>query len=210
MLYPEDGPRGALRPEQLGTDPMAAFARWFDDAEQSGEANASACCLATASPTGVPSARMVLLKANDARGFVFYTNKTSRKAREIEQTRVAALVFFWPTLDRQVRAEGNIEDVPDSLADRYFASRPRLSQLGAWASHQSREIGSRDALFARVKELDATYGDSVIPRPPHWGGYRLVPDRVEFWQGHPHRLNDRVLFRRGDSHRRWDRVVLAP
>jgi pyridoxamine 5'-phosphate oxidase len=176
------------------SDPVAAFATWFAEAK-SGEPNdPNAMTLATATADGAPSARIVLLKDYDARGFVFYTNKQSRKGGELTANPRAALLFHWKSLQRQVRIEGRIEDVTDAEADAYYASRARISRLGAWASDQSRPLPARAILEARVAEMEARYPGEVIPRPPHWSGYRLVPARFEFWQDMPFRLHDRRIY----------------
>ena len=164
--------------------------------------------LATATPDGAPSARMVLLKGHDARGFVFYTNSQSRKGEELAANPRAALLFHWKSLRRQVRTEGRIAPVDQAEADAYFASRARDSQLGAWASDQSRPLASRDLFERRFAELVARYDGRDVPRPPHWWGYRLVPDRIEFWSDRPHRLHERRLFvREGDA---WREGLLYP
>ena len=188
-------------------EPLALFERWLDEAWK-GEPNAHAMTLATATREGRPSARLVLLKGLDRRGFVFYTNLESRKSEELFANPHAALCFLWKSLNRQVRVEGPVEQVADDEADAYFASRPRDSQIGAWASDQSRPLESRVLLERRVEEFSRRFDQGTIPRPAYWSGYRVVPQRVEFWQERPSRLHDRWLFiREGD---RWRRQRLFP
>lgn len=189
-------------------DPIEQFARWFTDAVAAGLEEPNAMTLATATAAGVPSARLVLMKEFDARGFVFFTSYTSRKARELDANPRAALVFFWQPLLRQVRVVGRVERASAEESDAYFHSRPPEAQLGAWASEQSAPLTGRAALDARFVELQAEYAGQVVPRPPHWGGYRLVPDEVEFWQGRPHRLHDRLLYQRAGP--AWTITRLAP
>lgn len=199
---------GALSEEAIGHDPFELFDCWWQDALAGGLVEPNAMTLATADAAGRPSARMVLLKAYDRHGFVWYTNFESRKSRDLEVNPQAALVFWFDRLERQVRAEGRVEKVRASVADAYFASRPRSSQLGAWASPQSQPIADRAELDARQRSVEARFGDGPIPRPPHWGGFRLVPDALEFWQGGRARLHDRFRFERdGDG---WRRQRLAP
>ena len=188
-------------------EPLAPFQRWLDEGWR-GEPNAHAMTLATTAPDGRPSARVVLLKGLDARGFVFYTNLESRKSRELFANPYAALSFLWKSLNRQVRVEGPVEQVGDDEADAYFASRPRDSQIGAWASDQSRLLESRAELERRVEEFSRRFGAGTVPRPAYWSGFRVVPQRVEFWQERPFRLHDRLLFvREGEG---WRRERLFP
>jgi len=188
-------------------DPIARFLAAFERAKAIEPHDASAMTLATADARGRPSARVVLLKGADARGFTFFTNFGSRKARELDDNPFAALCVHWPASLSQVRAEGRVARVDEGEADAYFATRPRESQLGAWASRQSAPLASREELEARAREIEARYPDAV-PRPPFWGGYRLAPDRIEFWYAGPARLHDRFLYTRaGDG---WTTTRLNP
>jgi len=191
------------------TDPFARFQAWLAAAEASEPNDPNAMTLATATADGRPSARMVLLKGVDDRGFVFYTNRESRKGGELAENPHAALLFHWKSLRRQVRVEGPVEEVSAAESDSYFASRPRLSRLGAWASDQSRPLSSRAVLVGRVAELELRYKFGEIPRPPHWGGYRLVPEAFEFWQDMPYRLHDRSRLTRAAGGG-WDESRLFP
>lgn len=191
------------------TDPFALFADWYADAVAQDPVNPSAMTLATAGADGRPTARMVLLKGQDAAGFVFYTNLESDKAADLAANPYASLCFYWKPLGRQIRIDGRAEPVSDAEADAYFATRPRGSQLGAWASAQSRPLAARKELEDKVAALDAQYSDGEVPRPPHWSGYRIVPDRIEFWHERPDRLHDRQLFvRTGDGS--WTESWLNP
>jgi pyridoxamine 5'-phosphate oxidase len=162
--------------------------------------------LATATPDGRPSARLVLLRGADERGFVFHTNYASRKGQELDANPNAALCFYWPTLDEQIRIEGRVERLPAGESDAYFASRPRGSQLGAWASAQSQVLPAREALEQEYRAIEARFGDLAVPRPPFWGGFRLVPARIEFWYGRPDRLHDRVVYTLTDEGWRIERL----
>ncbi len=175
-------------------DPYLIFAEWMAEATASEINDPNAMCLATCTPEGRPSARMVLLKGQDSRGFVFYTNLESRKGRELAANPFAALCFHWKTLARSIRIEGAIEAVTDAEADAYYVSRSRGSRIGAWASSQSRELEGRWALEKAVAEYTLKFGLGEIPRPPHWSGFRLLPDRIEFWRDMPFRLHERRVF----------------
>jgi pyridoxamine 5'-phosphate oxidase len=193
--------------EMAEAEPLVPFQRWLDEAWK-GEPNAHAMTLATTTLDGRPSARVVLLKGLDARGFVFYTNLESRKSRELYANPYAALCFLWKSLNRQVRVEGVVEEVDADEADAYFASRPRDSQLGAWASDQSRPLESRAELERRVAEFSRRFGEGRVPRPIYWSGFRVVPQCIEFWQERAFRLHDRWLFiRDGEG---WRRERLFP
>jgi pyridoxamine 5'-phosphate oxidase len=189
-------------------DPFRQFHAWFAEAEAAGLYQPDAMTLATATPEGRPSARLVLLRGIDQRGFTFFTNYDSRKARELATNPWAALVLFWATLHRQVRVEGRVEVVSAAESDAYFQTRPRGSQLGAWASPQSEVIDGRGGLEQRVEELTRRFEGQPVPRPPRWGGYRVVPDTIEFWQGRENRLHDRLCYRRRPDG--WEIVRLAP
>lgn len=197
-----------LSEADAGDDPFALFHAWFDAAVSAGLPDPNAFTLATATPDGRPSARVVLLKHLDDRGFTFFTNYQSRKAGELAANPHAAMVFLWDGLERQVRVEGTAEVVTAEESDAYFRVRPVGSRLGAWASPQSRVIPSREHLERLMAEAGEAFAGGDPPRPPHWGGYRVVPAVVEFWQGRPSRLHDRVRFRRAAGG--WERERLAP
>jgi len=180
-------------------DPIVKFQAWWADAKAADPSYFDAMCLSTISAEGRPSARMVLLKSVDARGFVFFTNFESRKGRELLARPFAALTFHWSSLERQVRVEGSVTVVSNEEADSYFASRPRGSRLGAWASEQSRPLESRATLERRWAEFEGKFAGSDVPRPPHWSGFRVDPERIEFWQGQPSRLHDREVHARRDG-----------
>ena len=185
--------RARLDAEELA-DPFERFARVFSRAKSADPKDFNAMCLSTVGDDGRPSSRMVLLKEFDARGFVFYTNKQSRKAGELAANTQIALLFYWKSLGRQIRIEGRIEHVTDAEADAYYATRPRVSRLGAWASDQSRPLATRSDLERRLAEYDAKYPGEDIPRPPHWSGYRVLPAYFEFWQNMEFRLHDRTIY----------------
>jgi pyridoxamine 5'-phosphate oxidase len=175
-------------------DPYAIFAAWLAEAEAAEPNDPNAMCLATSTPDGWPSARMVLLKGLDPRGFVFFTNHESRKGEQLLANPRAALNFHWKALRRAVRVEGTVEQVTAAESDEYYVTRPRRSRIGAWASRQSSPLGSREELEAAVAEVEARYPDADVPRPPHWGGFRVLPRRIEFWRDMPFRLHDRRIF----------------
>ena len=199
-----------LREQDVNPDPIRQFLIWLDEAIAAGANEPNAMTLATANKSGTPSARMVLLKRVDTTGFAFFTNYESRKAKELDENPVAALVFYWPEVERQVRVEGKIVRTSDSDSDAYFASRPIEAQIGAWASDQSQPIESREALEARVAEVIMRFGDGNVPRPAHWGGYLLIPSRIEFWQGGSGRLHDRLEYSMDSSRSGWTLRRLAP
>jgi pyridoxamine 5'-phosphate oxidase len=181
------------------SDPLTLFAHWFEEAKAAEPNDPNAMALATATARGVPAVRMVLLKGFDARGFVFYTDRQSQKGVELAANPQAALCFHWKSLRRQIRIEGPVELATAAEADAYYASRPRDSRIGAWASQQSRPLDSRATLEARVKDFDAKFAGETVPRPPHWSGFRLRPRRFEFWHDRPFRLHDRIVFTGGDG-----------
>jgi pyridoxamine 5'-phosphate oxidase len=189
-------------------DPIAIFDAWLREAEAGEPNDPNAVALATADAGGRPSVRMVLLKGHDDRGFVFYTNRESRKAGELAENAHAALLFHWKSLRRQVRVEGPVTQVTDAESDAYFASRSRASQLGAWASDQSRPLNARATFEDRYAAIEARFAGGDVPRPPHWGGYRVSPERIELWEDRPGRLHQRRLFVRTATG--WDEGLLYP
>ncbi len=195
-------------PVNAVSDPLALFGDVFAKARASETADATALALATVSPAGHPSVRMVLLKGADQDGFVFFTNYESRKARDLQHNSAAALCFYWPSQGMQVRVEGRVSRVSAAESDAYFATRPRESQIGAWASPQSAPLASREELVRRFEEKVAAFGDGAVSRPPHWGGFRLRPDVIEFWYAGDHRLHDRIVYTRTSDG--WSTQRLAP
>lgn len=192
----------------MNDDPIATFSRWLEEATEGEPHDANAMSLATVDADGQPSVRMVLLKGHGPGGFVFYTNRESRKGEALAANPKAALLFHWKSLRRQVRIEGPVEWVDDATSDAYFASRPRDSQIGAWASDQSRPMDSRATFLARIAKYAAKYAIGDVPRPPHWGGYRVIPERIEFWIDKRSRLHERTIYTRdGDG---WRTEVIYP
>lgn len=202
----QDYDRAVLLERDAAADPFDQFARWFEEALAGEILEPNAMSLATVGPNGRPSSRTVLLKGFDAEAFVFYTNLESRKSRELRANPWAALLFWWDRLHRQVRIEGEASLVPEAEADAYYATRPYGSRIGAWASPQSRPIPDRATLENAVAELERRYPEEV-PRPPHWGGWRIRPDAFEFWQGRPSRLHDRLRYERGPGGWRIERLA---
>ena len=198
--------RAGLDRADLDPDPIVQFHEWFQKVIDADLHEPNAMILATATAEGKPSARTVLLKGYDERGFVFYTNYEGRKAKEIEANPTCALLFYWGELERQVRIEGRASRLSGEESDTYFAGRPRGSRLGAWASEQSRPVEDRGVLEERVRALEAEYEGRGIPRPPFWGGYRVEPQEIEFWQGRENRLHDRLVYRREDGAWRIERL----
>ncbi len=198
-----------LDERSVNDDPFTQFELWFEEAVRAGQIDPEAMTLATSSLERGVSARIVLLRGCDQRGFAFYTNYTSRKAQELESNRMASLVFYWSTLNRQVRIEGEVEKVDADESEAYFRSRPRGSQLAAWASPQSDIIASREELETRFAEVEKRFEDRQVPCPPFWGGYRVKPHSIEFWQGRESRLHDRIVYRRTNQDS-WTRTRLAP
>lgn len=204
-----DYARAALDEGSTASEPMAQFEIWFEEARQADLLEVNAMTLATVSSEGVPSARIVLLKGVDASGFHFFTDYRSRKGSELDANPHAALVFHWAELERQVRAVGTTERLTQAESWEYFRHRPEGSRIGAWASHQSAPLAQRADLERRVVEVASEFAAGEIPLPPHWGGYRLIPSEVEFWQGRPSRLHDRILYRRTPEGG-WHRGRLSP
>lgn len=200
--------RASLDEADVDADPIVQFNRWFDDAVTAEVHEPNAMCLATSTPDAYPSARIVLLKGADARGFVFYTDYRSRKGQELSDNPHAALCFFWPELERQVRIAGAVQRVGRAESDEYFQSRPLPSRVGAWSSHQSAPLSSRSELESEIATNASRFAEGVVPLPDHWGGFRVVPEEVEFWQGRPSRLHDRIQFRRVAGV--WQRQRLSP
>jgi pyridoxamine 5'-phosphate oxidase len=198
-----------LSEESAGSDPLALFHRWFQDAVKSGVYLPESMALGTATPDGRPSVRFVLLKRYDERGFVFFTNYESRKAVELEANPEATLIFHWGILQRQIRLEGRVERISHEESEAYFHTRPRGSQIGAWASEQSRPLASREELEQRERHYEQEFRGREVPLPPFWGGYRLKPRNLEFWQGRANRLHDRIKFFRGVDGQ-WKRERLYP
>lgn len=201
--------RGRLDETEVLADPVAQFARWFADAQAAGVPEPNGMTLATADPSGAPSARVVLLKGFDSRGFAFFTNYDSRKGRELEANPRAALCFYWQALERQVRIEGVVQRTSREESEAYFRTRPLSAQVGAWVSQQSRTLASRQELEQREAELMGRFAGAPVPLPDFWGGYRVTPHAVEFWQGRPSRLHDRLLYTRRDD-AGWQITRLAP
>lgn len=200
--------KDALTEEKAGDDPFALFAEWLDDAERSGQPEHHAMALATAGSASI-SCRIVLLRSFDRNGFAFYTNYNSRKAMDLERDPRAALTFFWPMMERQVRIEGKTEILSPEESDAYFATRPRESRIGAWSSDQSRVVESRAKLDERYTRWQERFKDAEVPRPEHWGGLRVRPVRIEFWQGRADRMHDRIAFEHfADGS--WQRMRLQP
>ncbi len=198
-----------LTETEVDPNPFIQFKQWFEQALAAQLPEPNAMTIATATPDGKPSARMVLLKDFDERGFVFFTNYNSRKGQELAENPQAALVFWWAELERQVRIIGHVEQVSAAESDKYFYSRPENSRLGAWASRQSEAIANREVLEQNLQQLQHQYENQEIPRPSHWGGLRVIPTEIEFWQGRPSRLHDRLLYTRLDT-QTWKIQRLSP
>lgn len=203
-----DYARGGLTEADLAPDPMTMFARWLDEAVAADLYEPNAMVVSTATPEGRPASRMALLKGASAQGFVFFTNLSSRKGRELAANPAIALLFPWHPLERQVRVEGEAEVLTREEVAAYFAARPRSAQLGAWASPQSAPVAGRDALAASYAAVEARFGDDDVPVPEEWGGYRVTPEAVEFWQGRPGRMHDRLVYTRAAGG--WATQRLAP
>ncbi len=201
--------QNSLVEEEAGPNPFVLFERWFEETLEAGVPHANAMTLATVSSDGKPSARIVLFKDFGEDGFTFFTDYRSTKSEELSDNPHGALVFLWSSLERQIRIEGRTERTSPEDSDTYFQSRPRGAQLAAWTSYQSQVVANREVLERRMDELDRHYQEKRIPRPPHWGGYRLIPKMIEFWQGRPNRLNDRLRYQLSDQGS-WTRQRLSP
>jgi len=201
-------PARPLDAHDLDADPFVQFQHWYDDAQQHAQLQPDAMVVATSTPGGQPSARMVLLRGVDDRGFCFYTNFDSRKGEELAANPYAAIAFHWPEVLRQVRATGRVARVSDAESDAYWYARPRASRVSAWASAQSAPVATREELEARVDDVEARFADGEVPRPDEWGGFRVAPDEIEFWQHRDDRLHDRFLYTRSDDD--WQVVRLQP
>ena len=200
--------RGGLTEDDLLDDPVAMFRRWYDDAHAAGLHEPNAMVVSTSDANGRPSSRLVLLKGVSDEGFAFYTNTRSRKGQELAANPRCALLFPWHPLERQVRVDGVAEPLPQEAVDAYFAQRPRASQVGAWASHQSRSVAGRDELAREYSAVEARFDGGDVPTPEEWGGYLVRPEALEFWQGRPGRMHDRLVYRRGEGG--WSTERLAP
>lgn len=198
-----------LKKSEISKDPIKQFSVWFDEAVDAIKTDPNAMLLSTVSKEGKPSCRTVLLKGYDENGFIFYTNYTSRKARHIEENPEVSLTFYWPGLMRQVHIEGKAEKVSAEKSDSYFNTRPSSSRLSAWASHQSEKVEDREQLEKQLKEVEKRFAGKEIPRPPHWGGYSVKPERIEFWQGRLNRLHDRICYTQ-QKNGEWEFERLSP
>ena len=209
ITHRHDYEKASLDESSVDGDPIRQFQAWFDQATEAGLPEPNAATVATATPEGRPSARVVLIRGFDERGFVFYTNYQSRKGREIEANPFASLAFFWQPMERQVRVEGPVVRASEAESDEYFRGRPTGSKLGAWVSNQSGVVPGREALESELEVIKRRFPTDEIPRPPHWGGFRIVPESIEFWQGRRSRLHDRLIYRRS-AEGPWQVERLAP